>query len=89
MILIQLKLEDRILELQQLNTTDLQKENEAKDAEISELKEKTFVSLQIFFSSSSAAKDTIFCNNSRILCFSWFLNLYFIDVLARNRSPSS
>ena len=44
MILIQLKLEDRILELQQLNTTDLQKENEAKDVEISELKENTFVS---------------------------------------------
>lgn len=43
-ILFQLKLEDRILELQQLNTTDLQKENEAKDAEISELKENTFVS---------------------------------------------
>ena len=60
MILIQLKLEDRILELQQLNTTDLQKENEAKDSEISELKEKTFVSLQIFFSSSSAAEDNIF-----------------------------
>ena len=57
MILIQLKLEDRILELQQLNTTDLQKENEAKDAEISELKEKTFVSSQIFFSLSSAAED--------------------------------
>ena len=54
-IFIQLKLEDRILELQQLNTTDLQKENEAKDAEISELKEKTFVSLHNFFSSSSAA----------------------------------
>lgn len=84
MILIQLKLEDRILELQQLNTTDLQKENEAKDAEISELKEKTFVSLQIFFSSSSAVKDNIFCNKSRILCFFWFVNLYFIDDLARN-----
>ena len=84
MIVIQLKLEDRILELQQLNTTDLQKENEAKDAEISELKEKTFVSLQIFFSSSSAAEDNIFCKNLRISCLSWFVNLYFIDVLARN-----
>ena len=42
------------MELQQLNTTDLQKENEAKDAEIAELKEKTFVSLQIFFKFSSA-----------------------------------
>ena len=82
MILIQLKLEDRILELQQLNTTDLQKENEAKDAEISELKEKTFVSLQIFFSSSSAAEDHILCENVRILSFSWFANLYFIDDLA-------
>ena len=30
------------------------KENEAKDAEIAELKEKTFVSLQIFFKFSSA-----------------------------------
>ena len=69
MILIQLKLEDRILELQQLNTTDLQKENEAKDAEISELKEKTFVSSQFFFSLFSAVQ---------------FVSLYFIDVLVRN-----
>ena len=65
---LQLKLEDRILELQQLNTTDLQKENEAKDAEISELRENTFVSLLVFlqllFRESSAAENIIIANIS-------------------------